>query len=39
VPTLLGGWLIGRILRLQGCGERAALASTAVWLFNPFTVR
>lgn len=35
---LLAGWLIGRVLRLQGYGEREALASTAAWLFNPFTM-
>jgi phosphatidylinositol glycan class M len=35
---LLAGWLVGRVLRLRGVGERAALAAAAAWLFNPFTV-
>ena len=35
---LLAGWLITRVLRLMGVGPRDALACTAVWLFNPFTV-
>ena len=35
---VLAGWLIQRVLRRQGVEERTALACTAAWLFNPFTM-
>ena len=34
---LIAGWLIHRILTLQGVGERLKLVSCSLWLLNPLT--
>ncbi|KAF5830243.1 Dol-P-Man alpha-1,4-mannosyltransferase-like protein [Dunaliella salina] len=37
VCDIIAGWLIARIVRLQGASPQATTIATAVWLFNPWT--